>query len=423
MSFSIFREILSNRNLAVMTFTQTFYMFTAFLWWPYRSLFILELGADKELLGLILMVETICQVIFQLPGGVLTDRLGRKKVIIVGSFFRFVAPFVYLLSTHWSHIVPGLMLNMVGMISLPATNSLIAESLPPERRSSGYAAYRTITWMPMIITSLLGGMFMDYMGVVTGVRYCLMAMVAFSLISILVRWRFLEETMDLSAMREKRESQGSQDRGSFLQGLGRMPRELWILTAVAGLSAFSMRTVWSFMVVYAVEEVGITKTQWGLIGTVVSIIGTVLTLPGGMLADRIGKKPCITVSKTLGPLQTLGFTFANGFWPLMLARSVGGVAQGFGGVVWGPMGGPVWQSLVADCTPPEERGRMMGLMGSIAGLASTPASYVGGYLYDNVSPVSPFYLSFVLDALSTVVFVTMFKENRDQGESEPDEEE
>ena len=137
-----------------------------------------------------------------------------------------------------------------------------------------------------------------------------------------------------------------------------------------------------------------------------------------MLADRIGRKPCITVSKTLGPLSILGFTFANGFWPLMLVRGVGGVAQGFGGVVWGPMGGPVWQSLVADCTPPEERGRMMGLMGSIAGLASTPASYVGGYLYDNFSPVFPFYLSFALDALSTVFFITMFKENRENDESE-----
>jgi hypothetical protein len=33
-------------------------MFTAFLWWPYRSLYILELGASTELLGMLLMVET-----------------------------------------------------------------------------------------------------------------------------------------------------------------------------------------------------------------------------------------------------------------------------------------------------------------------------------------------------------------------------
>jgi len=61
-------------------------MFTAFLWFPYRSLFILELGATKELLGVLLMLETIGQVIFQLAGGILADRLGRRRVIVYSSF-------------------------------------------------------------------------------------------------------------------------------------------------------------------------------------------------------------------------------------------------------------------------------------------------------------------------------------------------
>jgi MFS family permease len=76
------------------------------------------------------------------------------------------------------------------------------------------------------------------------------------------------------------------------------------------------------------------------------------------------------------------------------------------------MGGPVWQALVADCTPPEERGRMMGLMGSIASVVSTPASWIGGYLYDNVSPKLPFQMSFILDIVSTAIFIALFKEPR-----------
>jgi len=409
-SFSVIRETFSNRNLAVLTVTQTLFMFTAFLWWPYRSLFILELGATKELLGMLLMLETIAQVAFQLPGGVLADRLGRKKVIVYSSILRIASPIVYLLSTHWTHTAPGLVLTSAGMLGLPALNALIAESLHPESRSSGFAAYRTVTWMPMIVTSLLGGVFMDTYGVVRGVRICLLAMLVVSIASAILRWRYITETLDTSSREAERTVADTSGRRSLPSGLLSMPREVLVLTVVAALSGFSMRIVWSFMVVYAVEVVGITKTQWGMIGTVMSIISTALTLPGGVLSDRIGRKPCITISRILSPLSIIGFTYSTGFWQLLSVNALGGAAQGFGGLVWGPMGGPVWQALVADLTPPEDRGRIMGLMGSIAGLVSTPASWAGGYMYDNISPALPFQTSFILDIVGTIVFVAFLKE-------------
>ena len=263
----------------------------------------------------------------------------------------------------------------------------------------------------MIITSLLGGIFMDHYGIIKGVRICLVAMIAVSTASTLARWKYIKETLKTPNKAETPTADKKTLRQS-LKGLGKMPREVWILTAVAAISGFAMRSVWSFMVIYAVEEIGLTNTQWGLIGTIVSIISTTLTIPGGILSDRIGRKPCIVVSKVLAPLSIIGFTLSHNFWQLTLTRSIGGVAQGFGGTVWGPMGGPVWQALVADCTPPEERGRMMGLMGSIAGLASTPASWVGGYLYDNVSPALPFQVSFALDIASTAIFIALFKERK-----------
>jgi MFS family permease len=357
------------------------------------------------------MLETLGQIIFQLVGGILADRLGRRRVIVYSSFFRIASPIIYLFSTHWTHLAPGLILNSAAMLGMPAINALIAESLPQKSRGAGYATYRMVTWMPMIVTSLLGGILMDYYGIIQGVQLCLIASLIVSIVSAFLRWKFITETLETTVIKpENVIAQQFSFKDRLVQQLGTIPRSVWVLIVVSSLSGFAMRSVFSFMVVYSVEIVGLTKTEWGVIGTVVSLISTALTIPTGMLTDRIGRKPCIIISRILSPLSTLGFTFATNFWQLGAVRVVGGVARGFGGLVWGAMGGPVWQALVADVTPSKSRGKIMGMMGSITAIASTPASWVGGYMYDNISPNLPFQTSFVLDIVGTIIFIAFLKE-------------
>jgi len=404
----VMRETFSNRNIVVVTLSQTLFMFTAFLWWPYRSLYIVELGGTKEQLGLLLMLETISGIVFQLPGGILADRLGRKKLLVVSSGIRMLSPLVFLYSTSWVNTAPGFILTSAGMLGMPAMNALVAESIPPEKRGSGIAMYRTVTSMPMIVTSLMGGVIMDYFGVIQGCRYILIASAAVSLFSIFIRWRYIEETLEPAGTRRRPEG----PKKGVIQELGSMPRDVWVLTGVAAISAFAMRLMMSFMVVYSIEEVGLTTTQWGLIGTGASIITTLLTTPSGMMGDRIGRKPIIVTSRILASFSNVGYTFSQGFWHIAAVRGLGATASGLGGAMWGPMGGPVWQALVADLTPPEERARMMGLMGTISSLASTPASWAGGYMYDNISPALPFRVSFVIDMIGTALFIFLYKEKR-----------
>jgi MFS family permease len=95
---------------------------------------------------------------------------------------------------------------------------------------------------------------------------------------------------------------------------------------------------------------------------------------------------------------------------------VGGIANGLGGAMFGPAGGHMWQALVSDITPARERARIIGLMGTIQGIVSTPASWVGGYIYDNISPDLNFRLSFALDMVATLIFIFLFKEQRKTSE-------
>ncbi len=140
MSLRNVRQFLGNSNIVSVMVAQTTAMFIAWLWWPYRSLYILELGASKEVLGALLMIETVGGMVFQLPGGVLADRFGRKKIMLLSAIIGLGSPLIYLLATSWVHIAPALLLASTSALSRPAYNALIAESLPPEKRGSGFAA-------------------------------------------------------------------------------------------------------------------------------------------------------------------------------------------------------------------------------------------------------------------------------------------
>jgi len=397
------KDLRGNRNIMVLMTTQALFMFTAFLWWPYRSLYIKGLGASVELLGLIISIETISSIMFQYPGGILTDRWGRKRMLVIAGFFRVISPIFFLFAKNWMHIIPGIIFSSAGMLGVPANNALIAESLPSDQRGTGFAAYRTVTGIPTIITSLLGGMIMDYFGVLPGCRYILVASIATGGFSLFMRWRYITETFTPTP------SSGSKRQGGILNDFRRFPRQIWVMTIVAAISMFSIRIMMSFMTIYGVEIVGISTTQWGLIGTIVSLVTTVLTTPAGMLADRRGKKPLIIASRVLNSVSVLGYTFSHNFSQLFMVRSLAGIGNGLGGAMWGPMGGPLWQALIADLSPAEDRGRIMGLMGTVGSLVSSPASWTGGYLFDNVSPQLPFQLSFGLDMVGTAILVMFLK--------------
>jgi MFS family permease len=217
-----------------------------------------------------------------------------------------------------------------------------------------------------------------------------------------MRWKYITETFTPNPERKIK-------RAGFIETLRGFPRDIWVLTIVAAISMFAMRVMMSFMVLYGVGVVGLTRTQWGLIGTIVSLMTTLLTTPAGILADTRGKKPLILASRILNDFSILGYTLSQNFTHMLIVRSLTGIAGGLGGAMWGPMGGPVWQAIVADRSPPEERGRIMGMMGTIGSIISSPASWTGGYLFDKVSPQLPFQLSFVIDMIGTLILVFFLK--------------
>jgi len=407
-----FRAVLhgffSNRNVVALTVSDFAFIIGVTVWWPFQALYIIELGATTEQLGILLTSQAIVSVVFQYPGGVLADRYGRKRMIMVGAILRSIPPLIYLLTDSWLFFFPGLLIDAVAIVDFPAWNALLMESLSTESRGAGYGLYRTISGLPGIFIQPIGGVIMDAFGIVLGTRLCLavneVTMVVYALI---IRF-FVSEPVQTEAARPLRERHGS-----LLSRVRALPT-IWVLILSGSLLGFGQNLTTSYLVVYAIENIGLTKTQWGIISAAFSVLAMSLTTPSGFLGDRVGRKSCILITQVLTLFSTLIFVNSRAFYDTLAARAVAGVGQGFGGWARGPMMGSNWQALIADVTPGPERGRMLGLIGTVMGAITTPSTGIGGYLYQNVSSVIPFYLNAGLTGLGTLLIALFLKEPKEK---------
>ncbi|GAI90795.1 unnamed protein product, partial [marine sediment metagenome] len=149
-TLAVLREVFRSRNVLVLTLTRTLSMFMGSLWWPFQALYILELGASKQRLGMILTLQSVTELVIQIPGGILTDRWGRRKVIVLSTLLRLGSNLIFLSAFHWTHVGPALILGAAAIISVPASSALLAESISSENVSTGFAAIRTVAEFPMI---------------------------------------------------------------------------------------------------------------------------------------------------------------------------------------------------------------------------------------------------------------------------------
>ena len=404
-SGDIIKDVFSKKNILAIAITTSMWSLANMGWRPFWSLYITnELGASITILGMISMVQSSQSLLFQLPGGIIADRWGRRKIIIFGTSLRILPPIIYLMATSWVHVIPAIIINGMASIYMPAFNAIIADSLPKTERGTGYGAYRMITSSPMVFSPFIGGVVMDALGYREGVRIFLIISLLVSIAITIVRWRVITETL----VEESRPKEGIPS--SFALTLGGLPRTIKVMMVVSILGSFGVRLVMQFIPIYAVEIIGLTNTQLGIVQTVGGLISTVLAMPGGMLSDHLGRKPMILISRIIGPITTYGITLAGNFQNYFIVRCTGRVGEGLGGGALGFSGGPAWQALIADIIPSEKRGTVMGTIGTLTGIVGAPSSMLGGYLWNIYSPQLPFQISMVLGLIGAVIFAIGVRE-------------
>jgi len=398
----MFLEVFGNRNVMTISLTTMVFSLCSMAWHPFWPKYLKDtLGASTIEIGLISGVRSAQNMIFALPGGLLADKYGRKKVIVYGTFLNTFSPVIYFLAPTWHWIMVAAFFEGMTSIYMPAFTAMVADSMPAKRRGAGYGVYSMITSFPSMVSPLIGGIVMDSFGYVEGLRIFLILQVFVSLAITYVRWKLTEETV-LSKTASRRPMFSRE----VIFG---QEKPIKVMLVVAVIGSFSARLVMDFMNLYALDVVKISNTQLGLISTGVGLLTAVLALPGGILSDKYGRKNNIMLARVTNPLTQWALIFATDFPSYALTRYANGAASALGGAMMGA-GGPSWNALIADIVPPEKRATVIGTQNTVTAIIGIPSAMLGGWMWQTISPQTPFMVSGLLGLVAAGIFWVGVKE-------------
>jgi EmrB/QacA subfamily drug resistance transporter len=141
---------------------------------------------------------------------------------------------------------------------------------------------------------------------------------------------------------------------------------------------------------------GLNHLSW--VVTAYLLASTLSTPIYGKLGDMYGRKPVFLVAILIFLAGSMLAGLSESMGELIGFRALQGI--GAGGLMVGA------QAIIADIVPPRERGRYMGLIGSVFAVAFVAGPLIGGFLVDNLSWRWVFYVNVPIGALAVVIVIT-----------------
>ena len=242
----------------------------------------------------------------------------------------------------------------------------------------------------------IGGILLDTEGVIIGMRIGLIYAAVARIIQSLFNAKFLTENIELVQKKEPNNLKSENKRidlknliKTFFQPII-TNKALQIVLVGSAAVYFSMGLLQRFVVVYAVDIIGITATNWGLIQSTNGLINLLTRIPFGRFADKYGRRKFILIGYFGRPIFYAFFVFSNTFPQVFLSQLLYTVSMN--------INMPAWQALIADIVPTNERGRYYASQNMIGTLLSSFSPALGALLWENYGPAWPFY---------TVIFLLM----------------
>lgn len=358
-------------NVWVLSATTALIVIALYTWYPVLPVVLQRRGASRFEVSAIYTLIGLGSSALQILGGRLADRYGRKPVLALPTFAAAVLYGVAFLGSNWQVLAVALvLLNLSGAIQGPAFVAVTAESVRVQRRAQAFSTFQFAASLATLLGPALGALIP-----LQDVRILIGSTAIASLIAAFAR---------LWLLREVREGTRTATRLPLRAALEGNLRHL-TLASTAFLLVAALTVNGPFIALYAHNVGGLSAAQ-------VNLLYAFGWLPAVALSFWLGRRV-----SALGSARALGIGVAGhlgllGAW-LMLRGFLPMVVVMMGSLLFYQLALIAYGTLRMEEIDPRNAGALLGVIGTVSGLAAALGPVVAGAVVGAVGPLGAFLLA------------------------------
>jgi MFS family permease len=363
------------------------------LLFPFFALYITQkFNVGMTQAGILLGMSSLFGLIGSTVGGALTDKFGRKRLILFGLVFSAISTLTFGLVNDLNALYP--LMVVVGLLSSvahPAHDAMIADILPERQRQEGFSVLRVSGNLAWIIGPTIGGFVANinffYLFVIDAAVSCIVAAIIF---------RTIPET--------KPEPHANAEHESLLQTLIGYRVVLKDFAFMAFMTAGILMMVvyqqmYSTLSVYLRDNHGINPSGYGFLMTTSAITVVLFQF---WVSRLIKHRPPFLMMAFGTVFYMIGFALF-GVVTVYALFALNIVIITIGEMILFPTS----QAIATNFAPETMRGRYMAIFGLSWAIPSTIGPGAAGYILDNFNPNLLWYIGGALCGLSVLAFYAL----------------
>lgn len=334
---------------------------------PIMPFYIKSFNASGRDLGLLMSTYAVMQFLFSPLWGGLSDRYGRKPILVIGILGFAVSQLFFGLSTRlWMLFASRLLAGLLSSATFPTAMAFISDSTPSEERSKGMGLIGAAMGVGMVLGPGVAGLLGNYSLATPFFVAAGLSVLAL----VLVVW-LLPESLPAS----QRDTSGHKLQGPDLGAMwGALSSPIGLLLFMAFLLSFGLTAFESIFGLYALERFNYGTTEVGLLLTVVGLTGAIVQgVLTGPATRRWGEVRIVNASLAGSAIGFVLMLLAFNMLTLALTISFF--------VISNAMLRPIVSSLTSQRST-SGQGVAMGLNNAFMSLGRIVGPAWAGYLFD-----------------------------------------
>lgn len=389
-----------------------------------------HVGAEHNVswaVGLLAAIYAGMQFLFAPLLGSLSDRFGRRPVLLTALFGSAVDYFVMAMAPNLAVLYITRAINGISGATVPVCSAYIADVTPPAKRAGAFGIIGAAFGLGFVIGPLIGGILGDEHRVlpIIGHGDITYPYIAAGILTSL-NWLFGLLVVPESLPRENRRafSWGKSNPLGALKWLSGHRVVIWLAVTLflLNVAQFGLHVTW---VISMDNRFAWTTTQ---VGWSLFVVGLSAAIVQGGLARKVipalGERVCLVGGLCIGVFAFLGYGLATEGWmiyTIIAVASIGGLA------------GPAAQGITSKAVGPREQGLLQGALASLQSIAGVIGPLVATRVFRAFTPESgpaqypgagsPFLLGSFLTLISLVPVLFVWRRMPTQVSERPDESE